>query len=135
MYLSRLQRKFIRIVSCIAEGDLRSPNLLPCLYIFELKMKWREINSGGKPTRGDLDSLLRATDPPAGSLVGGGWCEGAEEVAELAGLTVTKLSGNIPFFPFSSPSHHPSSTWRHGRSDRERFPHFTHKDIPPSHSV
>ena len=26
------------------------------------------------------------------------------------GLTLTKLSGNIPLFPFSSPSHHPSSS-------------------------
>ncbi len=54
------------------------------------------------------DLLLRGTEEVEGAWWDGGdWWAGA---GVETGLISTKLSGNSPVFPFSLPSHHPSST-------------------------
>lgn len=39
----------------------------------------------------------------------------AEAVSDSDGISLVKLEGNMPVFPFRSPSHQPSSTWRSTR--------------------
>lgn len=39
-----------------------------------------------------------------------------EGVSDSDRISLVKLDGNMPVFPFRSPSHQPSSTWRRSRS-------------------
>ena len=51
-----------------------------------------------------------------GALAGGLLPAAGGVTAAVAGRNWTKLSGNIPLFPFLTPSHQPSSTLRGGEN-------------------
>lgn len=74
----------------------------------------------------------RPSHHPIGSLVRPLRSSSCEAVASAAGLSdsarnsLVKLEGNMPVFPFRSPSHQPSSTWRRNKNHHFHRPLWGH---------
>lgn len=74
----------------------------------------------------------RPSHHPIGSLVRPLRSSSCEAVASAPGLSdsarisLVKLEGNMPVFPFRSPSHQPSSTWRRNKNHHFHRPLWGH---------